>query len=156
MVDTTHQEYEGEQRPQVARILAPTRSVAMCKVAAHTMSAILYMPTKADYMATAPQMIQPGQQPAQQPAKAKRKRSPSAGEACVLYHPDCGCYSGNPMPFDKKRVKRLKAERSADAVLGDGRGWRASTCILYLRGIVPVTRTTNAPRTPQTNPPTPI
>ena len=104
-------------------------------------------------MATAPQMIQPGQQPAQQPAKAKRKRSPSVAKPAffIIQIMD---ENGNPMPFDKKRVKLLKVERSADAVLEMVEGGEHQHAF-YLRGIVPVART-NAPRTPQTNPPTPI
>ena len=71
--------------------------------------------------------------------KAKRKRSPSVAKPAffVIQVLDD---SGQPMPFDKKRIKLVKVERNAEAVLELVEGNEAPHAF-YLRGIVPVTRT---------------
>lgn len=101
-------------------------------------------------MATSPQIVH--NDPAQPaPVKAKRKRSPSVAKPAffIIQIMD---EQGQPMAFDKKRVKLLKVERSADSVL-DLVESGTHPHAFYLRGIVPVARQA-APRsaTPASGP----
>lgn len=95
-------------------------------------------------MATQPQNVQPISQPTDQP-RVKRKRSPSVAKPAYFII-EIMDESGQPMQFDKKRVRLLKVERSADAVLELTEGGDHPHAF-YLRGIVPVARQ-SAPRTP--------
>jgi hypothetical protein len=98
-------------------------------------------------MATAPRAVE-NQQTAGQapPAKQKRKRSPSVAKPAffVIQVMD---ENGQPQQFDKKRIRIVSVERSAEQVMeltesGD------HPYAFYLRGIVPVQRTAN----PRSNP----
>jgi hypothetical protein len=93
-------------------------------------------------MATQPQIVQPGQ-PAQ--PKPKRKRSPSVAKPAFFIIQILDD-NGQPMQFDKKRVKIVRVERSAEAVMDLVEGGEHPFAF-YLRGIVPVART-STPRTP--------
>jgi hypothetical protein len=88
-------------------------------------------------MATQPQILHgdPAQQP---PVKAKRKRSPSVAKPAFFIIQIMDEH-GNPMQFDKKRVKLLRVERNADQVLEMVESGEHPFAF-YLRGIVPVTR----------------
>jgi hypothetical protein len=90
-------------------------------------------------MATLPQAV-----PQVENKKPKRKRSPSVAKPAffIIQIVD---EQGNPMQFDKKRVKLLKVERSADQVLEMVESGEYPFAF-YLRGIVPVARQA-APRT---------
>jgi hypothetical protein len=71
--------------------------------------------------------------------KTRRKRSPSVARPAffIIQIVD---EEGEPMPFDKKRVKIVSVERSAEQVMElveSGNHPHA----FYLRGIVPVART---------------
>ena len=88
-------------------------------------------------MATRPEAV-PTSEQAQAPAKAKRKRSPSVAKPAffVIQILD---ESGQPVPFDKRRVKLLKVERNAEIIMEmmDNAEYPNA---FYLRGIVPVAR----------------
>jgi hypothetical protein len=75
--------------------------------------------------------------------KAKRKRAPSVAKPAffIIQIVD---EQGQPMAFDKKRVRIVSVERSAETVMElveSGKHQHA----FYLRGIVPVARV-SAPR----------
>ena len=85
-------------------------------------------------MAVAPQAV-PG---APAPAKAKRNRSPSVAKEAyfIIQIVD---ENGQPIEFDKKRVRIVSIEREAKNVLDLVEGG-AHKHAFYLRGIVPVAR----------------
>jgi hypothetical protein len=70
--------------------------------------------------------------------KAKRKRSPSVAKPAffVIQIVDD---AGNPVPFDKRRVKLLRVERNAETVMEMMDNTEYPNAF-YLRGIVPVAR----------------
>jgi hypothetical protein len=84
------------------------------------------------------------------PTKAKRKRSPSVAKPAFFVIQILG-ENGEPVAFDKKHIKLLAVERSAENVMElmeNGSHPHA----FYLRGIVPVARTgaqRTAPAAPQ-------
>ena len=96
-------------------------------------------------MATQPRVVteqNTGAQAGQ--VKQKRKRSPSVAKPAffVIQVTD---ENGEPVQFDKRRIKIVSVERSAEQVMElieDGKHPFA----FYLRGIVPVARSA-APRT---------
>lgn len=72
------------------------------------------------------------------PIKRKRTRSPSVAKPAFVVVQLLG-EDGEPMAFDKKRIRIITVERSAEKVMEmmeDGEHTNA----LYLRVIVPVTR----------------
>jgi len=79
-------------------------------------------------------------QPGAAPTKAKRKRSPSVAKPAffVIQIVDD---AGNPVPFDKRRVKLVRVERNAEVVMEMMDNPEFPNAF-YLRGIVPVTRAT--------------
>jgi hypothetical protein len=86
-------------------------------------------------MATQPRVVD---QNTQQP-KAKRRRSPSVAKP-AFFIVQVLDDNGEPMPFDKKRMRIISVERSAEQVMElveNGNHPHA----FYLRGIVPVART---------------
>ena len=94
-------------------------------------------------MATQPRVVDTGD-PATQVVKQKRKRSPSVAKPAFFIIQVLDEH-GQPMQFDKKRVKLLRVERSADQVLEMVESGEYQHAF-YLRGIVPVARQ-SAPRT---------
>ena len=89
-------------------------------------------------MATSPRIV-----PSDGAPKQKRRRSASVAKPAFFIIQILD-EDGQPTQFDKKRVKLLKVERSAESVMdmvesGD------HPYAFYLRGIVPVARQ-NAPR----------
>lgn len=71
--------------------------------------------------------------------KVKRKRSPSVAKPAFFVIQVLND-AGEPVPFDKRHVKLVSVERSAETVMEmmeNGTHQHA----FYLRGIVPVTRT---------------
>lgn len=85
-------------------------------------------------MATAPQIV-PHEDA---PTKVRRKRSPSVAKPAFFIIQILD-EQGQPMQFDKKRVKLIGVERNSDNVLEmveSGTHQHA----FYLRGIVPVAR----------------
>jgi hypothetical protein len=99
-------------------------------------------------MATSPVAVNTGIAP-----KAKRKRSPSVAKPAffIIQIMD---ENGQPMQFDKKRVKLLKVERSADQVLDMVESGEHPHAF-YLRGIVPVARQAAPRATPSSATPAP-
>src|SRR4051812_18338966 len=89
-------------------------------------------------MATQPQAVPNDPQPVEK--KAKRKRSPSVAKPAffVIQILD---ESGEPVQFDKRRVKLVAVERNAETVMEMMDNSRFPNAF-YLRGIVPVTRAT--------------
>ena len=89
--------------------------------------------------------VQPVPQSSEQPpAKKRRSRSPSVAKPAFFIIQVLDD-NGQPMPFDKKRVKIVSVERNAETVMElveSGNHQHA----FYLRGIVPVARQA-APRT---------
>ena len=83
------------------------------------------------------------------PVKARRKRSPSVAKPAffIIEIVDEQC---QPMDFDKRRVKIVSVERSAEQVMELMEGGNHPHAF-YLRGIVPVARQ-SAPRTPPAPP----
>jgi hypothetical protein len=86
-------------------------------------------------MATQPRVVD---QNTQQP-KGRRRRSPSVAKPAFFIVQVLGD-NGEPVPFDKKRMRIISVERSAEQVMelvenGD------HPHAFYLRGIVPVART---------------
>jgi hypothetical protein len=86
-------------------------------------------------MATQPRVVD---QNTQKP-RAKRRRSPSVAKPAFFIVQVLGD-NGEPVPFDKKRMRIISVERSAEQVMelvenGD------HPHAFYLRGIVPVART---------------
>ena len=97
-------------------------------------------------MATAPRPVESAQAPAAQSLRQKRRRSPSVAKPAffVIQVMD---ENGQPTQFDKKRIRIVSVERSAEQVMeltesGD------HPYAFYLRGIVPVQRSA----TPRSNP----
>ena len=72
------------------------------------------------------------------PVKAKRKRSPSVAKAAffVIQILDD---AGEPVPFDKRKVKLVSVERNAEIVMELMENGTHPNAF-YLRGIVPVAR----------------
>jgi hypothetical protein len=72
------------------------------------------------------------------PAKRKRKRSASVAKPAFFIIQILD-EDGDPIPFDKSRVRLVKVERNAESVmeLMDNTTYPNA---FYLRGIVPVTR----------------
>ena len=90
-------------------------------------------------MATQPQIVPPGEQP----TRKRRPRSPSVAKPAFFIIQILD-EQGQPTAFDKKRVRIVSVERSAEAVMelvASGAHQHA----FYLRGIVPVARQ-SAPR----------
>jgi hypothetical protein len=88
----------------------------------------------------APQVVHQADPNQPAPVKAKRKRSPSVAKPAffIIQIVD---EQGQPMAFDKKRVRIVSVERSAETVMElveSGKHQHA----FYLRGIVPVARVT--------------
>jgi hypothetical protein len=95
-------------------------------------------------MATAPRAVEnQGQTP---PVKQKRKRSPSVAKPAffVIQVMD---ENGQPQQFDKKRIRIISVERSAEQVMELTESGEHPHAF-YLRGIVPVQRTAQ----PRANP----
>src|SRR3954471_398085 len=87
-------------------------------------------------MAPQPRAVE---QSAQEPVKQKRKRSPSVAKP-TFFVVQVLDEQGEPIQFDKRRVRIVSVERSAEQVMelvesGD------HPHAFYLRGIVPVART---------------
>lgn len=99
-------------------------------------------------MATSPQIVPQ----TDAPKKAKRKRSPSVAKPAFFIIQIMDEH-GEPMAFDKKRVRLLKVERSADSVL-DLVESGTHPHAFYLRGIVPVARQAAPRATPASEQPT--
>lgn len=73
------------------------------------------------------------------PPKAKRRRSPSVAKP-AFFIVQVLDENGEPMPFDKKRVRIVSVERSAEQVMELVENGNHPNAF-YLRGIVPVART---------------
>jgi len=73
--------------------------------------------------------------------KKRRTRSPSAAKPAFFIIQVLD-EQGVPMPFDKKRIKILSVERSAEKVFEMIDGGQHDNA-LYLRGIVPAGRAPN-------------
>jgi hypothetical protein len=84
-------------------------------------------------MATQPRAVDPNAPPRQ-----KRKRSPSVAKPAFFIIQILD-ENGEPMPFEKKRVRIVSVERSAEQVMDLVESGRHPNA-LYLRGIVPVAR----------------
>ncbi len=82
--------------------------------------------------------IAQGAQPDQPAVKQKRKRSASPPRPAFFIIQVLGD-DGQPIPFDKKRIKILSVERSAEKVFEMIDGGQHDNA-LYLRGIVPAGR----------------
>jgi hypothetical protein len=81
----------------------------------------------------------PLQRPADPAApKQRRKRSPSVAKPAFFIVQILG-EDGQPMSFDKKRVKLVAVERSAEKVMDAMEGGTYPNAF-YLRGIVPAGR----------------
>lgn len=95
-------------------------------------------------MAAPPQVVHSGDPAQPAPVKAKRKRSPSVAKEAyfIIQIVD---ENGQPIEFDKKRVRIVSIEREAKNVLDLVEGGTHKHAF-YLRGIVPVARQ-SAPRT---------
>jgi hypothetical protein len=89
-------------------------------------------------MATAPQVIHQAD-PNQPPPKAKRKRTPSVPKPAFFIIQVLD-EQGNPMQFDKKRIKLLSVQRDAEKTMELTEEGGPHPHAFYLRGIVPVTR----------------
>jgi hypothetical protein len=98
-------------------------------------------------MATSPQVVHQGD-PAQ--PKPKRKRSPSVAKPAFFIIQIMN-EQGEPVAFDKKRVKLVAVERSADQVLDMVESGKHPHAF-YLRGIVPVARQAAPRATPTSGP----
>ena len=70
--------------------------------------------------------------------KQRRRRSPSVAKP-AFFIVQILDESGQPMPFDKKRVKLVAVERSAEKVMDAMEGGTYPNAF-YLRGIVPAGR----------------
>jgi len=85
-----------------------------------------------------------------QPAKRKRgTRSPSAPRPAYVLIQLMG-EDGNPMPFDKKRIKTIGVERDPNKVLAM-QDENEDANILYLRVMLPAGSRAGVPNKPKTD-----
>ena|SRR5215469_13944731 len=91
-----------------------------------------------------------GQTEAQAPVKRKRaQRSPSAPRPAYVLIQLMG-EDGNPMPFDKKRIKTIGVERDPNKVLAM-QDENEDANILYLRVMLPAGSRAGVPNKPKTD-----
>ena len=96
-------------------------------------------------MATQPRLAETnGDAPAK---RAKRPRSPSVAKP-AFFVIQVNDEDGNPMQFDKKRIRIVSVERNAEQVMELTEGGEHPHAF-YLRGIVPVARQSAPRQTPQ-------
>ena len=98
-------------------------------------------------MANSPRVVSGNEGPgeAQTAPKAKRKRSASVAKPAFFIIQVLD-ENGEPTQFDKKRIKIVAVERSAEAVMETVESGEHQHAF-YLRGIVPVARSAQ-PRAP--------
>lgn len=89
-------------------------------------------------MATAPQVIHPADPNQPAPVKARRKRTPSVARP-AFFVIQVTNEQGEPIAFDKKRIKLVTVERDAEVVM-EMMDNASHPHAFYLRGIVPVKR----------------